>query len=77
MADTGHTRMLHTRLFLPRSSPALEANLDELSRQGWELVCFVGGWGRLPYNHFREDGDIEQAEAIFRKKDALTDEERV
>lgn len=59
----------YTRVFLPREEPAFEANLDELSRQGWELVAFIGGWQRLPQYHFREDGAVEQIEAVLRRTD--------
>lgn len=32
----------HRIVWLPLESPALEANLDELERQGWRLVSFFG-----------------------------------
>lgn len=57
----------HARFYLPRDDKAFDANLAELSAQGWELVSFIGDWHRLPQYHFREDGHLEQIEAIFRR----------
>jgi hypothetical protein len=31
----------HRRVWLPLHEPAFEANLDELSLQGWEFVAWV------------------------------------
>lgn len=63
----------HARFYLPRDDKAFDANLSELCAQGWELVSFIGGWHPLPQYHFREDGHLQQIEAIFRRKDALSD----
>jgi hypothetical protein len=30
----------HKRVWLPTKDPAMEANLDELSLQGWEFVAW-------------------------------------